>query len=96
MWRWLRFLVVLVTGVLVIVLAGTVWLLSGDRYQTLLTQYLSQVLGAEVRVSGSRLSYTDGLGIEFADVTVQFSAQNTPTNPIQYVGIGNLTWNSCV
>ena len=78
MWRWLRFLVVLVTGVLVIVLAGTVWLLSGDRYQTLLTQYLSQVLGAEVRVSGSRLSYTDGLGIEFADVTMQFPTQQSP------------------
>ena len=29
------------------------------------------------------------------DVIVKFSAQNTPTNPIQYVSIGNLTWNSC-
>src|SRR5262245_58667559 len=78
MWCWLRFLVVLVTGVVVIVLAGTIWLLSSDRYQTLLTEYLSQVLGAEVRVSGSRLSYTDGLGIEFADVTMQFPTQQSP------------------
>ena len=51
MWRWLRFLVALVVAALVIVLAGTVWLLSGQRYQTLLTEQLSQLLGAEVRVS---------------------------------------------
>jgi len=29
------------------------------------------------------------------DVIVKFQAQNTPTNPMQYVSISNLTWASC-
>ena len=78
MWRWLRFLVALVAAAVVIVLAGTVWLLSGQRYQTLLTEQLSQLLGAEVRVSGSRFSSAGGLGIELVGVTIRLPTENTP------------------
>src|SRR5581483_7875346 len=65
-------------AILVVVAAGAAWLLSGQRYQRLLTQHLSQVLGAEVHVAGSRLSYAGGLGIEFTNVTMQFPTQHAP------------------
>jgi hypothetical protein len=52
--------------------------LSGQRYQTLLTEQLSQLLGAEVRVSGSRFSSAGGLGIELVGVTIQLPTENTP------------------
>lgn len=78
MWYWLRSLVALMAAVLVLVLAGTAWLLSGDRYQTLLTEQLSQLLGAEVRVSGNRFSLTRGLGIELTGVTIQLPNKGVP------------------
>ena len=78
MGRWLRFSVAVVAAVLAIILAGTIWLLSGQRYQTLLTEQLSQLLGAEVRVSGSRFSSAGGLGIELVGVTIQLPTENTP------------------
>jgi len=62
---------------LVVVLAGTAWLLSGHRYQTLLTEHLSQLLGAEVQVADSRVSIAGGLGIELAGITVQLPTENT-------------------
>jgi hypothetical protein len=78
MWRWLRFLVALVAAVLVMLIVGTAWLLSGDRYQTLLTEHLSQALGAEVQVADSRLSYAGGLGIEFVEVKMQLPSHVSP------------------
>lgn len=78
MWRWLRFLVAVGAAVLVLVFASAAWLLSGDRYKTLLTQYLSQTLGAEVHVSRSHFFYVGGLGIEFVGVTMQLPTQNSP------------------
>src|ERR1700752_3720532 len=78
MWRWLRFPLAILPAILVVMVAGTAWLLSGQRYQSLLTAHLSQLLGAEVRVSGSRFSSTGGLGIEFADVAIQFPTERDP------------------
>ena len=78
MWRWLRFPVAVVAAVLVVVLAGTVWLLSGQRYQALLTEHLRQLLGAEVRVSRSHFSFAGGLGIELAGVTLQLPTASVP------------------
>src|SRR5262249_44725072 len=78
MWRWLRFLIAFVAAVLVFVVAGTAWLLSGQRYQILLTDQLSQLLGAKVHVSGSRFSLAGGLGIELAGVTIQRPNESAP------------------
>jgi hypothetical protein len=71
MWYWLRFPVAVVAAMMVVVLAGTAWLLSGRRYQTLLTEHLSQLLDAEVLVADSRVSIAGGLGIELAGITIK-------------------------
>lgn len=78
MWYWLRFPIAVVAAVVVVVLAGTAWLLSGHRYQTLLTEHLSQLLGAEVQVADSRVSIAGGLGIELASVTICLPNEHTP------------------
>ncbi len=78
MWYWLRFPIAMLAAVVVVVLAGTAWLLSGYRYQTLLTEHLGQLLGGEVQVTGSRLSLAGGLGIELSGITIQLPDKHTP------------------
>ena len=78
LWRWLRFPFAIVAAVVVALLVWVAWLLSGQRYQQILTQQLSAKLGAEVRVVSSRLSLHHGLGIEFVTVAVQRGPEATP------------------
>ncbi|MBI3302096.1 MAG: hypothetical protein HYZ72_08485, partial [Deltaproteobacteria bacterium] len=78
LWRWLRFPFAIAAALLVGLLVWAAWLLSGQRYQLMLTQQLSALLGAEVRVVSSRLSFLGGLGIQLDTVTVQDSADAAP------------------
>ncbi len=77
-WRWLRFLFALVAAGFVTLLGSIIWLLSGQRYQQMLTQQLSAQLGADVQVASSSLSLRNGLGIRLNTVTVQESAGVSP------------------
>lgn len=78
LWRWLRFLVAIAAFFLVVVLGGAIWLLSGQHYQAMLTEQLGQLLGAEVRITGSHLSFVHGLGIKLDGVAVQVPAEESP------------------
>ena len=78
LWRWLRFPLAIAAALLVGLLVEIVWLLSGQRYQHLLTQQLSALLGAEVSVVSSRLSLHHGLGIQLDTVAVQDGADSAP------------------
>src|SRR5882672_2075137 len=60
------------------VIAGMSWLLSGQRYQQLLSEQLSDLFGARVQVGTSHLSLHNGLGVRFEGVTVQDDAGATP------------------
>ena len=78
LWRWLRFPFAIVAAVFVALVVWVAWLLSGQRYQQILTQQLSANLGAEVRVVSSRLSLRYGLGIQLDTVAVQHGPEATP------------------
>jgi hypothetical protein len=78
LWRWLRFPFAIVAAMVVALLVWVAWLLSGQRYQQILTQQLSAKLGAEVRVVSSRLSFHHGLGIQLDTVAVQRGPEATP------------------
>lgn len=78
-WRWFRFVVAIVSAGFVGVLVVVLWLLAGQRYQYMLTQRLSALLGAEVRVGQSRLSWQHGLGIQLNSVTVHIDTEADPS-----------------
>src|SRR5262245_7941606 len=78
LWRWLRFPVAIVAAVVVAGVVWLAWLLSGQRYQQMLTQQLSVQLGAEVRVASSQLSLHHGLGIRLDTVAVQRGPEASP------------------
>src|SRR5436190_1117891 len=59
-------------------IAGASWLLSGQRYQQLLSEQLSDLFGARVQVGTSHLSLHNGLGVRFEGVTVQDGADAAP------------------
>ena len=65
-----------VAGCLLVVLALAWWLSS--HYQPLLTQRLSTLLGAEVRVAGSALSFRRGLGVGLERLVVQNRSETAP------------------
>ena len=65
-----------VAGCLLVVLVFAWWLSS--HYQLLLTQRLSTLLGAEVRVAGSALSFRRGLGIGLERLVVQNRSEAAP------------------
>ena len=65
-----------VAGCLLVVLALAWWLSS--HYQPLLTQRLSTLLGAEVRVAGSALSFRRGLGVGLERLVVQNRSEAAP------------------
>lgn len=77
-WRWLRFLVAISAALLVGVGVWIGWLLSGQRYQQLLTEQLSALFGAELRVERSHLSFHGGFGVQFENVTVNQGAKASP------------------
>ncbi|HEV8715864.1 MAG TPA: AsmA-like C-terminal region-containing protein [Candidatus Binatia bacterium] len=78
LWRWLRFPFAIVAAVFVAAVVWVAWLLSGQRYQQMLTQQLSVKLGAEVRVESSHLSLAHGLGIQFNEVAMQRRPEADP------------------
>jgi hypothetical protein len=55
-----------------------VWALTDQRYRYFLTQQLSDILAAEVRVGTSRVTVCRGLGIELGDVTVREHSAGEP------------------
>lgn len=65
-----------VAGCLLVVLALAWWL--SFHYQPLLTQRLSSLLGAEVRVAGSALSFRRGLGVGLDQLVVQHRSEVAP------------------
>ena len=65
-----------VASCLLVVLALAWWLSS--HYQPLLTQRLSTLLGAEVRVAGSALSFRRGLGVGLERLVVQNRSETAP------------------
>ena len=76
--RWLRYLVAVCAAFALGGLAWIGWLLSGQRYQALLTAQLSALFGARVQVESSQLFFQGGLGIHLGSVTVQDDASATP------------------
>lgn len=75
MWRWFRLLLAVVAALL---LGGVVWigwLLSGQRYQQLLVEQLSDLFGARVQMESSHLSFHSGIGVRFEVVTVKDEAE---------------------
>ncbi|MCE2487391.1 MAG: hypothetical protein J4F42_17895, partial [Desulfurellaceae bacterium] len=65
-----------VAGCLFVALALAWWL--SYHYQPLLTQRLSALLGAEVRVAGSALSFRRGLGIGLEQPVIQNRSEAAP------------------
>lgn len=78
LWQWLRYGLAVCAAFLVAGVAWISWLLSGQRYQTFLTEQLSGLFGARVQVEGSQLSFHGGLGLRFAAVTVRDSGAAAP------------------
>lgn len=78
LWRWLRYVLAIVAAFLVGGVVWISWLLSGQRYQTFLTEQLSTLFDAHVQVESSQLSFHGGLGLQFDVVTVQDSETAAP------------------
>jgi len=79
LWWWLRFPLVLLAVLGCVILASVAWLLSGNRYQTFLTEQLSTLLQARVSVEHSQLSILRGLGIVLQGVEVRHETTNETT-----------------
>jgi hypothetical protein len=77
-WRWLRFLVAIGAALIVSVGVWLGWLFSSQRYQQLLTEQLSVLFGARVQMEQSRLSFQNGFGVQFEQVTVQEGKNAAP------------------
>lgn len=78
LWRWLRYVLAVFAAFIVGGVAWISWLLSGQRYQTFLTEQLSTLFDAQVQVESSHLSFHGGLGLQFDSVTVQDSGAVAP------------------
>jgi hypothetical protein len=78
LWRCFRLFSLLGLLVLIGVIAWVSWLLSGQRYQQLLTEQLSALFGARVQVASSHLSLNRGLGVQLDDVTIKDDADAVP------------------
>lgn len=74
LWRWLRFPIAILATLVILMLGGVAWLLSGQRYQTFLTEQLSTLLQAQVSVAHSQLSLFRGFGIALQGVEVRHEA----------------------
>ena len=61
-----------------LVLLAVAWWLSSHRSQPFLTQHLSALLGAQVRVAGSAVSFRRGLGIGLEELVVQNRSEDAP------------------
>lgn len=78
LWRWLRLLLAVIAALVVSGIVWVGWLLSGQRYQEILTDQLSALFGARVQVEKSQLSFHGGFGVEFDGVTVKDDASSAP------------------
>ncbi len=78
LWRCFQFFLLLLVLLGLSVIAGASWLLSGQRYQHLLSEQLSDLFGAHVQVGTSHLSLHNGLGVRFEGVTIQDDADAAP------------------
>jgi hypothetical protein len=87
LWWWLRFPLAILAMLVILLLGGVAWLLSGQRYQTFLTEQLSARLHAQVRVARSELSIAQGLGLELHGVEVQPEAAPEPILTAERVAI---------
>ena len=77
-WRWLRYLLAVVAAFVVGGVAWIGWLLSGQRYQALLTEQLSSLFGAQVHVERSHFSWHSGLGLQLDAISIQDEGSETP------------------
>ena len=68
-------------------LLGVAWWLSQQHYQPLLTQYLSALVGAEVQVASSAVSFRHGLGIGLEQVVVQNPSEAVPFFTTEHVDV---------
>ena len=77
---WRGLCMVAVSGVVgcLLVLLAVAWWLSSHHYQPFLTQHLSTLLGAEVRVARSAVSFRHGLGIGLERLVVQDRSEAVP------------------
>ena len=77
---WRGLCMVAVSGVVgcLLVLLAVAWWLSFHHYQPFLTQHLSTLLGAEVRVARSAVSFRHGLGIGLERLVVQDRSEAVP------------------
>lgn len=78
MWRWFRLLLAVVAALVLSLAVWIGWLLSGQRYQQLLVEQLSDLFGAQVQMESSHLSFSGGIGVRFAVVTVKDEAEAAP------------------
>src|SRR5262245_33207001 len=79
LWWWLRFPLALFAVLVGVMIASVAWMLSGNRYQTFLTEQLSTLLQAQVRVADSQLSIFHGFGIALREVEVRRDATDEAT-----------------
>src|SRR5262245_3585677 len=79
LWWWLRFPLALFAVLVGVMIASVAWMLSGNRYQTFLTEQLSTLLQAQVRVADSQLSIFHGFGIALREVEVRRNATDEAT-----------------
>jgi uncharacterized protein YhdP len=77
-WRWCRFLIAIAAALVVAGVVWIGWLLSGQRYQQILTEQLSLLFDARVQVGKSHLSWQNGLGVRFDTVSVKDDRDSTP------------------
>lgn len=87
LWRGVRFLFALCVVLAFLVIGGVGWLLSGQRYQTFLTEQLSARLHAQVRVTHSDLSIAHGLGLGLYGVELQPEATTEPMLTAEHVTV---------
>lgn len=70
LWQCLRVLLVCGAVLIVLVIGGVGWVLSGQRYKTFLTEQLSARLHARVTILQSDLSIAQGLGLHLHGVEI--------------------------
>lgn len=78
LWRCLRVLLVCGAVLIVLVIGGVGWVLSGQRYKTFLTEQLGARLHARVTILHSDLSIAHGLGLDLHGVEIHPEKSDQP------------------